>query len=575
MQSIALGPRFSLGKYRLIAEIGRGGMADIFLAAAEGLAGVQKMVVLKVHREDDDVDGTGLVMFLDEARLVARLGHPNVVQAYEAGCAEGQHFIAMEFLDGQPLHLVRQRLPPGEGLPMAAYVRLLADVLAGLHHAHELEDFDGRPLGVVHRDVTPHNVFVTYDGHAKVMDFGVAKAVGASTVSQFGEVKGKLAYMSPEQVRGEPVDRRTDVFAVGVMLWELVAGRRLWKGVPELVLIRRLGDGEIPDLREVCPDAPANLARVIARAMAPRAEDRHPTALAMAMDLEACLEGPEAREAARVVTGVAVAGAFAEERAKLRALAREAMAPASGTRIISALPNLGASSPFYALTDSVPPPSASGPVMIMSRGDVEPAPVTARAGMPLPETEPGSARRAALGLASPSLGSARCPALGPTQLARAAVGPTIAARTMPSPAMPAPTPLTSVMLRVHVTPSHARLFMDDELLSVGPYVGRIPRDGRTRSLRVEAPQYASWSERVLASTDITIAVALARREPPPPPSSKHIPRMSSRPVQVVLRAGPLSAAAVANAPAHSTAPTILPPAPDDEPSVPTEPSGRF
>jgi serine/threonine-protein kinase len=570
MQSIAFGPRFTLGKYRLIAEVGRGGMADVFLAAAEGLAGVQKMVVLKVHRETHDKDDRALAMFLDEARLAARLGHPNVVQTYEAGCAEGLHFIAMEFLDGQPLHRVRQRLPPGQGLPMAAYVRMLADVLAGLHHAHELEDFDGRQLGVVHRDVTPHNVFVTYDGHAKIMDFGVARAEGASAASRIGEVKGKLAYMSPEQVRGEAVDRRTDVFSVGVMLWELVTGRRLWQGVTELVMLRRLGDGELPDLAAARPNVPAALARVIARAMAPNREDRYPTALAMAVDLEACLEG---REGARAATGAAVAVAFADERMKIRSLARDAMSPASGTRVVEALPSLGSSSPFYALTDSVPPPSATGPVMIVPRSEVEPAPVTARAGMAVPDTEPRSARHAAigpaLGLGAASLGAARCAALGPTQLARAAIGPTIAARAMPEAASSAPIPLTSVMLRVHVTPSHARLFMDDELLSVGPYVGRVPRDGRTRTLRVEAPQYASWSERVLASTDVTIAVALARREPPPPPSSKHVPRMSSRPVQVVLRSGPIAA------PANTTAHTISPPAADDEPSAPTEPSGRF
>ena len=218
----------TFGRYRLIAELGRGGMATVFLAVTEGAMGINfnKLVVLKRLREHVADDPEFVTMLMDEARIAARLNHPNVVQTLEVDKAEGEPFLAMEYLDGQPLHRILSR--DRATFPLAMFLAVLADVLSGLHHAHELADFDGTPLNIVHRDVTPHNVFVTYNGQVKVVDFGIAKAEGRASETKHGVVKGKVSYMAPEQARSGMLDRRTDVFAVGVMLFEACTRRRMW-----------------------------------------------------------------------------------------------------------------------------------------------------------------------------------------------------------------------------------------------------------------------------------------------------------------------------------------------------------
>ena len=178
----------AFGKYSLIAELGHGGMADVFLAVQQGQAGFNKLVVIKRLRETFADDPEFVAMLLDEARLAARLNHPNVVQTNEVGQVGRHHFIAMEYLEGQPLHRINHRSAKKGGVPLVYQARICADVLAGLHHAHELQEFDGTPLGVVHRDVTPHNIFLTYSGQVKVVDFGIAKAVGRSAETRTGVV---------------------------------------------------------------------------------------------------------------------------------------------------------------------------------------------------------------------------------------------------------------------------------------------------------------------------------------------------------------------------------------------------
>lgn len=177
-----------IGKYHLLATLGRGGMAEVFLAVIQGPAGFSKLVVLKELRPELSSEPEFLSMFLDEARLAARLQHPNVVQTNEVGHEGSRHFIAMEYLDGQPLSRVLSRMR-GQ-LPLPLHLRVLSETLAALHYAHELRDFDGTPLAVVHRDVTPHNVFVTYDGEVKLVDFGIAKATDSSTETRTGVLKG-------------------------------------------------------------------------------------------------------------------------------------------------------------------------------------------------------------------------------------------------------------------------------------------------------------------------------------------------------------------------------------------------
>ncbi len=276
----------SLDKYRIIAQLGRGGMADVYLAAAHGPGGFSKLMVVKVLQDTLARDRDFLLMFSDEARLAARLNHPNIVQTYEVGQAQGRHYIAMEYLEGQPLSRVIDSFSRVGGLSASMSLHIIIDALAGLHYAHELRGFDRRHLGIVHRDITPQNLFVTYEGQTKLVDFGIAKALDSTTHTQTGMVKGKIAYMAPEQARGEAVRRTADIFSMGVLLWEMLAGRRLWEGLTDIAVIGRLVQGTIPDLRAIRPDLPLSLCELVTKTLHPSPAGRPQTALALQRGLE-------------------------------------------------------------------------------------------------------------------------------------------------------------------------------------------------------------------------------------------------------------------------------------------------
>jgi serine/threonine protein kinase len=308
-----------LSKYRLIAELGHGGMAEVYLALSSGPAGFNKLVVLKQIREQLAEDPEFLNMFLDEARLAARLNHPNVVQTNEVGHEAGRYFIAMEYLEGQPLNRIISRLGKAGKLSLAMHVRVIIDALVGLHYAHGLCDFDGTPLHVVHRDATPHNVFVTYSGQVKVVDFGIAKAFGSTTETRTGVLKGKVAYMAPEQAMGERVDCRADVFSVGMMLWEALAGTRLFRGVNDVVVLQRIAAGDIPSPRTVRPDIPENLEAICMKALSHDKEDRHASARDLQHALEKALEELGERPLLRDL-GEALSQYFEADRATIKGL---------------------------------------------------------------------------------------------------------------------------------------------------------------------------------------------------------------------------------------------------------------
>jgi ABC-type branched-subunit amino acid transport system substrate-binding protein/tRNA A-37 threonylcarbamoyl transferase component Bud32 len=283
-------PRPSKPKHRVLFELGRGGMGTVFLCVTEGPSGFRKLKVVKRLRADLAADPTCLRMFLEEARLAARLAHPNVVQTNEVGFDGTHYFMEMEYLEGRSLEaLLRARALQPEGVPLAVVVWLVAQALAGLHYAHELTDLSGAPLGVVHRDVSPHNVFVTYEGSVKVLDFGIAKAADATETRSDG-IRGKVAYMAPEQAARGFVDRRADVFAVGIILWQAVTGQRRWNELSEREILAKLVAGDIPQAVPTDPPVPEELARICARALAPRPDDRFPTAEAMAHALEGWLD---------------------------------------------------------------------------------------------------------------------------------------------------------------------------------------------------------------------------------------------------------------------------------------------
>ncbi len=285
-----------LGRYELVAKIAEGGMATVFVArVARGVEPSEDRsdaVAIKMIRDEFARNDDFLTMFEDEARIVSRLCHPNIVRTREFGSEGGRVFIAMDLLLGQSLWNVWEAC-------RARRRRLRYDVIAwigarvadGLHHAHEMVDEDGGRLDIVHRDVNATNVFVTYDGDVKVIDFGLAKAANRASRTAAGIIKGKIAYMAPEQSVGAPVDRRTDVFALGATLWELSCDRRLFKHADETETLRRVHAADIPDPRRLIDGFPPALWRVLERALAREKDHRYATAAELARDLDAFARG--------------------------------------------------------------------------------------------------------------------------------------------------------------------------------------------------------------------------------------------------------------------------------------------
>ncbi|HWO23808.1 MAG TPA: serine/threonine-protein kinase [Kofleriaceae bacterium] len=285
-------------RYRLVRRLGAGGMGEVYLATQEGPSGFSREVVLKRMRPHLADDPACREMFLDEARLTARLDHPSIVKIIELGVHDGVAFFAMEYVPGPTLsEVVRAGPPPA----LAAFVA--REVCRALGYAHALCDRDGAPLGMVHRDVSPSNIMITPNGGVKLLDFGIAKALISLATTKAGIVKGKLAYMAPERLRGLPADHRADLFSVGVVLHEALTGYRLFEATtPEAVL--ELIRAPLPLPSETAPDVPPALDAICLRALAERPEDRYPTADAMADALDAVLF--EAR------FGAAQAGAFVQ-----------------------------------------------------------------------------------------------------------------------------------------------------------------------------------------------------------------------------------------------------------------------
>ncbi len=311
--------------YRRLLQLGSGGMATVHLALATGQSDFSRLVVVKAVREGNAASDEIRRMFLSEARLSARLNHPNVVQVSEVVESNETVMLVMEYLDG--MSLAEAYLATSSGFTLPMRLRVLSEVLLGLHYAHELTDYEGNPLGIVHRDVSPQNVFLTYDGRVKLLDFGIAKATTlvSNDHTREGVVKGRVAYMPVEQFAGEPTDRRADVYAVGCMLWEAVAGTRLWGKASDVEILQSVWAGTLPRLKDQV-DVDDELARIIAKAMAHAAEDRYPTAEALRLDLEAYLKRLPPASARDV--GAFLSQAHAEQREARKKLIADAISQA-------------------------------------------------------------------------------------------------------------------------------------------------------------------------------------------------------------------------------------------------------
>ena len=326
----------SLGKYQLIAEIARGGMGIVYLAVASGPAGFSKLFVVKELKPELVTEGDFYGMFLEEARLAARLNHPNIVTTYEVGVDGQRPFIVMDYLDGESLaRLMRKKSPL---FTPAMHMRVICQMLDGLDYAHNLRNFDDTSATVVHRDVSPQNVFITFAGQVKLVDFGIAKSADTTIETQAGTFKGKPGYMAPEQLGGD-VDLRADLFSVGVMIWEACVGDRMFKKMTPLEIITALIRGEIPKLRDIKPDAPEELLRICDKATAKNVDDRYATARALRGDLEAYLDAAHERMTVREIAEI-VATIFEPQRKQLRAIIEKCISSAQNGAVSTKLPSL-------------------------------------------------------------------------------------------------------------------------------------------------------------------------------------------------------------------------------------------
>jgi eukaryotic-like serine/threonine-protein kinase len=288
--SVSTKGTYFLGRYRVVDEIGIGGMASVHLARMDGPGGFQKWVAIKRIHPHLIEDDSFIHMFLDEARIAARISHPNVATVFELGKHDDTYWIAMEYLHGEPLReVMRKTEETGAPMPPEIACRVIADAAEGLHAAHELLGKNGEKLNLIHRDVTPHNLFVTYEGTTKVVDFGIAKFSSRMSSTRAGTLKGKLAYMSPEQVAGETIDRRTDIFALGVVLWELTTGQRLFRMDSDLDTLAKVQECNIPRPSSIVRGYPIDLEKIVMKALAKNRGERFKTAREFSRMLQSLL----------------------------------------------------------------------------------------------------------------------------------------------------------------------------------------------------------------------------------------------------------------------------------------------
>jgi serine/threonine-protein kinase len=570
-------------------------MGGVNLAVSTGPGNFKKLLVVKRLRAEIADKPEFLTMFLQEAKLSARLNHPNIVQTYEVGSDATSHFLTMEYLEGQslqatlraalggrsspvdsgglseptplggggrserlsraprsladvgnperplsiapgslagvskserplsiapvslagvskserppsiapgsqvggriserPLSIVPRPLTGGSWserppsmpsdlepsgrrrdatMPLPFFLRALCDAIAGLHNAHELRDHDGEPLHIVHRDVNPGNIFLTYSGEVKLLDFGIAKAADSSLNTSTGTLKGKVAYMAPEQLHQNPaLDRRADIFALGVMLWEAATGQRLWRGVSDIEILTRLAKGQLPRPSEYASNVNPRLEAVCCKAMAVNPADRYATAAELGDELEAILD--EIGQVSSRELGAYVAELFAAQRAAMSAFVRRKL---DELRV--------------AQGNDVPPPPRSQ----SEDSRLGPLPITiSRPVARLRRTAPD--RRAAV--ATLALAGGLAAASGLLWLRQHEEGSSRPATSVAALAVSSPAPLPRLHLRLSASPADARIFVDDVPLQINPYVAVIPADGSRHRVHVEVPGYVPQNKTI-------------------------------------------------------------------------------
>jgi serine/threonine-protein kinase len=530
-------------------------MGIVYLAMLQGPSGFSKLLVVKELQPELVEEPAFLQMFLEEARLAARLNHSNIVQTNEVGNDGDRYYMAMDYLDGRGLERVRRRARHlHKDLPLALQLRVLCDVLAGLEYAHNFSDFDGTPLGIVHRDVSPQNIFITFEGQVKLLDFGIAKTIDSTNETRAGVLKGKLSYMAPEQARGERVDARADVFGVGVIMWEALTGKPLRAKQTEHQI---LGDliAKITPTRAsaVNPEIPLELDEICARALSPDRVDRYHSAAALQVDLEAYL-ATLAKSVTSRDLGAIMRELFHDDRARTQAMIESyvAKARAGGSSEDDDLPIIDVSySPGDARTpvSDVParpsspglsapdPKSASGisanrPVGTLDHAldqfpghipGAPPAAVSAPSQQYPVMTSPPTKRYARLVMLPAVLvvgvvvggilysKSQSSPAAAPVTTPTTPP-PVIQPTPPPAPLarVETPTPSNLIEVQVKAVPETSTIEIDGAQVIGNPFKGRYVNDGAMHQVRVTAPGHVAKITAVSFDAPVALEVALDR-----------------------------------------------------------------
>ena len=484
-------PTALLGRYRLLLELGHGGMAHVYLGLVSGLAGFSKLVVLKVMRDELREHPASLNMFLGEARLAARMNHPNVVQTSEVGEDGGRYFICMEYLEGQTLsRLLRKTIDVA--LPLGARLEIMCQMLEGLSYLHAFSDLDGTPLGLVHRDISPNNIFVTFDASVKVLDFGVAKAAGISHVTEAGTFKGKLGYAAPEQIVGRS-DQRSDVFASGVLLWEILTYRRLTQDRTQTEIVQgRIAGAESELMLQKGSDVPPELMEICAKAASKAPEDRYASASLMRDAIRQYITAKSLEFPADKLREL-LHGIYQKERGEMRKQIDQRM---KQVQLEDEHPS-EFSQAFVPGAPAVFNGTSSG------TSSTHAAPVGR-----------GKMFVAAAGLALlAGIAGAFITRLRPAVEQEGPAGSVVAVQALPA---SAPAPAASqdlIKLQLSADPPYAEIVLDGAKLEGNPFSGQLAKDGVLHRLEVRAPGRRTEARIVRFEQDLTLHITLVLAAP--------------------------------------------------------------
>ncbi|RKH24975.1 PEGA domain-containing protein [Corallococcus praedator] len=523
----------AFGKYELLKKIASGGMGQVFLAQEHG-TGFERLVVLKLILPHLAEDEEFLDMFLEEARLVARLSHPNLITILDLTEIEGRHCLAMEYVQGEDVRrLDRFARKQEKPLPVGLVIRIIADAAAGLSYAHGARDGQGQPLQLVHRDVSPQNVLVGFDGGVKVIDFGVAKAATSGQQTATGVLKGKYPYMSPEQANGQPVDGRSDQFALGVVMWELLTGKRLFKGDTDLMTLRLVRDCQIPPPSQLNPKLPPGLDEVLLKALAPTAEGRYPDCAAFRLALEDYalnlrLPSSSAHLAAYLRGLYAERIATESDPSKLDQLAEDADLDSQSNSSRNGMPTSGARGLASSRASKLVGPPSRPPTRVepeATRGTAALAPVAPKRRTWLPYVAGGVALM--LGGAAVVWLRGTQTAVPPPPVATVTRTPEEAQGHTPPEAPARPTPAQPVRLMVTSEPPGATVQVGGEERGTTPVALPLVPGEPSVAVTLALNGYEPVTRQVSAADAPTVAVALQRRAARPSNTSKKPPPTSS------------------------------------------------